>query len=259
LIGYRLVAWQCGYEFNPSRFKDFILSRFIPGFDHHLCYHTNAKLYALRYGASDDQVTVIHNTINDAKIRVIPKAEARKEIFSLFPQIGEKKILLFVGAILEEKRLDMVLDALDLLRREDLVFLVVGDGPYMEKVRRMSQNRTDVVLAGAVVDGVGTYFDAADIFVLPGTGGLAINEAMAHSLPIVSGYADGSADDLVIDGVNGYRLRSSSPGELADRIGNLLSQPAKMTMMGQASRQMITEKFSYQKFIDTVCQALENI
>ena len=54
------------------------------------------------------------------------------------------------------------------------------------------------------------------MYVLPGTGGLGLNEAMAHGLPMIAGYADGSADDLVVDGETGYRLRSDSAGELAD-------------------------------------------
>ena len=65
-----------------------------------------------------------------------------------------------------------------------------------------------MIFAGQIVDGVGPYFDGADLLVLPGTGGLALNEAMAHGLPLVSGYGDGSADDLVQDGVNGFRLRA---------------------------------------------------
>ena len=46
--GVRMVAWQCGYEYNPGRIKRAALSAFIPRFDFHLCYHSNAKSYALQ-------------------------------------------------------------------------------------------------------------------------------------------------------------------------------------------------------------------
>jgi glycosyltransferase involved in cell wall biosynthesis len=103
---------------------------------------------------------------------------------------------------------------------------------------------------------VGIYFDAAEVYVLPGTGGLGINEAMAHSLPIISGYADGSADDLVIDGENGYRLRENTVEELVDRIGKILDEPETAAKMGRTSRAWITGKFSFQRFLDRVESAL---
>ena len=41
------------------------------------------------------------------------------------------------------------------------------------------------------------YFAAADLFVLPGTGGLAVQQAMAHALPVLVGEADGTQSNLV--------------------------------------------------------------
>ena len=68
-LGFKLIAWQCGYEFNPGKLKQWILSKFVLKFDHHLAYHTNAMHYALAHGARPDQITVMHNTINEAAIK----------------------------------------------------------------------------------------------------------------------------------------------------------------------------------------------
>jgi glycosyltransferase involved in cell wall biosynthesis len=255
-LGFRLIAWQCGYEFNPGRLKKFILGRFVPRFDHHLAYHTNAKHYAIAHGARPDQVTVMHNTINEAAIVCGPRDEARKLVSERWPAVAGKKVILYVGAILEEKRLEVVFDALDILKREDVVFLLVGDGPHLNEIRRKYGHRRDFVSTGQIVDGVGPYFDAADVFVLPGTGGLAINEAMAHGVAVVSGYADGSADDLVIDGKNGFRLRDGGPEEIAMRLGDVLSDATVAATMGEAGRQMIQGELSFKRFIARVVGVL---
>ena len=84
-LGFRLVAWQCGYEFNPGRLKQWVLDKFVPQFDHHLAYHTNAKHYALAHGARPDQITVMHNTIDEASIKCIPKSEAKALVTSTWP------------------------------------------------------------------------------------------------------------------------------------------------------------------------------
>ncbi len=255
-LNFKLVAWQCGYEFNPNRFKNWLLGKFIPRFDHHLAYHTNAKLYAIAHGARPDQVTIMHNTINVAAITCMPKDMAREIVTERWHAVVGKRIVLYVGAILEEKRLELIFEALDILHLEDLVFLMVGDGPHLAEIKSRYGHRQDFISTGQLVEGVGPYFDAADVFILPGTGGLAINEAMAHGLVVVSGYADGSADDLVIDGKTGFRLREGSAMELASRLQSILSDAAVASAMGEAGRQMIRGELSFERFVDRVVGAL---
>ena len=255
-LGIRLVAWQCGYMYRDSAFKRWLLRRFVPRFDHQLAYHSNARDYALRHGATTSQVTVMHNTINERRIQPLPKDEALALVRAMHPEIGARKIVLFVGALLEEKRVEIIFGALDLLRRDDLVLLVVGDGPHRGALQGAAAARDDVVFAGAVVDGVGPYFDAATMFVMPGTGGLGLNEAMAHGLPMLSGYADGSADDLVIDGETGYRLRDGSAAELATRMRELLLNPETAVEMGRRARALITGKFAFRSFVGCVAEVI---
>jgi glycosyltransferase involved in cell wall biosynthesis len=255
-LGFKLIAWQCGYEFNPGRFKKFVLGKFVPHFDHHLAYHTNAKKYAIAHGARPDQVTVMHNTINEEAIACLPKQDARRLVCERWPVLVGKRIVLYVGAVLEEKRLEVVFEAMDMLGRNDLVFLLVGDGPYLNTIKEHFGDRSDFVSTGQIVDGVGPYFDSADVFVLPGTGGLAINEAMAHGLPVISGYADGSADDLVVDNENGFRLYSETAAEMADRIQQILTDPAIAERMGQRSREWITGKFAFREYINRIKSVL---
>lgn len=253
----RRVAWQCGYEFNPGRVKRAALSQFVPLFDFHLCYHTNARTYALQHGARADQTLVMHNTIDERSISPGDPMLAKAALIEKYPALRDKKLVLYVGAVLEEKRLELVFDALGQLHRSDTVFVVVGDGPHLPLLKTRYADRTDWVATGSIVDGVGLYFDAADVFVLPGTGGLAINEAMAHSLPVISGYADGSADDLVVDGVTGYRLRGETPAELADRLAEMLSDLPRAREMGRQGEQRIRGHLSFESFIDRVVGVLE--
>lgn len=249
---FKLIAWQCGYEFNPGRIKAHALAKFVPRFDHHLAYHSNAKKYAIAHGARPDQVTVMHNTINEAGIHCMEKTAAREFVANKLCDMKGKRIVLYVGAVLEEKRLELVFEALDILARPDVIFLMVGDGPHLAKINDLYGHRPDFISTGQIIEGVGPYFDAADVFVLPGTGGLAINEAMAHGLAVVSGYADGSADDLVIDGQNGYRLRTDSAQELAARLRDVLADPTAAAAMGANGREMIRGDLSFERFIERV-------
>jgi glycosyltransferase involved in cell wall biosynthesis len=256
---FKLVAWQCGFEYNPGIIKRTFLAAFVPLFDHHLAYHSNAQKYALNHGASIDEITVMHNTVNEKAVQCMKKDAARTVIEKMHPNIVGRILILYVGAILAEKKLELVMDALAKLHDERLVFLIVGDGPHLEKVKQMASGRSDVVFAGRVVEGVGVYFDASDMLILPGTGGLALNEAMAHSLPLISSYADGSADDLVSHGANGFRLKTDDVLELAECIAQMAASKELRERMGLESNRMITEEFSFENFIQRVCDVLDSV
>ena len=57
------------------------------------------------------------------------------------------------------------------------------------------------------------YFAEADLFVLPGTGGLAVQEAMSHGLPVIVAKGDGTQDDLV-RAENGWQIPPGDYGAL---------------------------------------------
>jgi glycosyltransferase involved in cell wall biosynthesis len=250
--GVRTVAWQCGYEYNPGRVKSRVLSHFVPLFSFHLCYHSNAEVYAQRYGAEANQTLVMHNTLDECSIVPMSQLEAKREVFELHPELSGKKIVLYVGAVLEEKRLEVIFDAIERLQRDDTIFVVVGDGPHLQALKARYGQRKDWLPVGRVVEGVGRYFDAADVFVLPGTGGLAINEAMAHRLPVISGYADGSADDLVLDSVTGYRLKNADASEFAAALNAVLLDTDRARAMGLAGEQRIRGVLSFKSFVERV-------
>lgn len=257
-LGFQLVSWLCGYEFHPGRLKRTVLNILIPRYDYHLAYHTNAKTYAHTHGAPQDRVTVIHNTIDERAITPGDKETARNTLATRHPELAGKRIVLYVGAILAEKRLEILIDAFDRMKRKDSVLLIVGDGEHIGCIAELAEGRRDVLLAGRIVDGVGCYFDAAEMYVLPGTGGLGINEAMAHRLPILSGYADGSADDLVIDGETGFRLRDDAGvAEWAEKIAFLLDRPDQAKAMGLAGERRIRGELGFERFVDRVVRGFK--
>ena len=255
-VGFKYVTWQCGFEYNSSRLKHKLMKRFFNLFDYHLAYNTNAKRYLLANGVADSRITVIHNTINEQDIIPRPRIEARRMVIEELKLPPERPIILYVGAILAEKRLELLIDAVrQLAPRIAVSLVIVGDGPALEGLKAATTDLDYVRYTGRVVSGVGRFFDSADVFVLPGTGGLAINEAMAHGLPVISAFADGSAEDLIIDGLNGYVLKESTSEEIAESIETVLN-PDVRPKMGTTSRHLITTKYSFRAFIDHVLEGL---
>jgi glycosyltransferase involved in cell wall biosynthesis len=101
-------------------------------------------------------------------------------------------------------------------------------------------------------------YRGADIFALPTTGDclvLAIIEAMAMSLPVVTTSVGGVAE-VVVHGETGLLIPPDSPGTLIEAIRFLRSDPARCRAMGEAGRLRVQRHFdgtqSYRRLVELI-------
>ena len=93
------------------------------------------------------------------------------------------------------------------------------------------------------------FFEQDDLFLLPGTGGLAINEAMAYALPIISTVGDDTVVDL-IDG-NGYLLEHfGNASEIESALKSFINLKEEEKMeMSRKSETLVKERASFDNMI----------
>jgi phosphatidylinositol alpha-1,6-mannosyltransferase len=133
----------------------------------------------------------------------------------------------------------------------DAVLLLVGDGPAAGPLRRMAADLGvgDTVHFTGVVpwSELPSYYDAADVFAMPcrtrRSGldveglGIVYLEASATGLPVIGGDS-GGAPDAILEGETGYVVRgpdsAARTAGTAERLTELLTDPAKARAMGQA-------------------------
>ncbi len=99
------------------------------------------------------------------------------------------------------------------------------------------------------------YFAAADLFVLPGTGGLAVQEAMAHGLPVVVAKGDGTQDDLVRP-ENGWQIAPEDHEALVRTLQLALSNAGRLRKMGAESYRIVAEQINLEAMVRVFVQAL---
>jgi glycosyltransferase involved in cell wall biosynthesis len=167
--------------------------------------------------------------------------------------------VLFVGRLQERKRVDALLRACAVQEENNQPRLViVGDGPEMDALKRMAAE----VYPGAVFTGakktaeLADYFLAADLFVLPGTGGLAVQEAMSHGLPVIMGRGDGTNDDLVRPG-NGWKC--PNPENLGSVLKEALADLPRLRAMGAESYRIVREEINLEKMVAVFIHALKTV
>lgn len=99
----------------------------------------------------------------------------------------EKKLLVYVGSLLERKNLESLLPMMR--RRDDVCLAVVGDGEYRDKLERAFSG-TDTVFTGYLRGrNLSEAYASGDAFVFPTLNeqvGLTLLEAMASGVPIIA-------------------------------------------------------------------------
>ncbi len=168
---------------------------------------------------------------------------------------------LFVGRLQARKRVDNLLHACAALPealRPRLV--IVGDGPAKADLQALAQTvYPQAAFPGAQHgDALTPYFAAADLFALPGTGGLAVQQAMAHGLPVVVAQGDGTQDDLVRP-ANGWQVPPGDLPALTETLAKALRSPARLRQMGAESFRIVFEEINLEAMVASFVRAIQKV
>lgn len=168
-------------------------------------------------------------------------------------------VVLFVGRLQARKRVDALLRAcaqMPFLLR----LIIVGDGPERQNLEALARRiYPSAQFVGAKQgDELAAYFTAADLFVLPGTGGLAVQQAMSYGLPILVAKGDGTQDDLVRPG-NGWQVPPEDEAALTVALREALSDMGRLRKMGAESFRIVAQEINLEKMVEVFLTALHAV
>lgn len=168
---------------------------------------------------------------------------------------------LFVGRLQRRKRIDNLLRACAALPETLQPKLrVAGDGPARAEFEALAKEvypATEFLGAQYGVD-LEESFRRADLFVLPGTGGLAVQQAMSYALPVIVAEGDGTQSDLVRP-ENGWTVPPDDLPALEAALRQALSDGERLRRMGKESYRIVAEEISVERMVTDFVDALNLI
>ena len=235
--------------------------RFLRSFDVLIAYSSRGASEYVRAGASPERVLVAPNAVSGTHAEALSATlNGQPDLVHGYRQglgLSDKPTILFVGRLIPPKRVDDLLRACSSLQHE-CELLIVGDGPERAALESLAASVFPTARFLGHLEGrdLALAYAAADLFVLPGTGGLAVHEAMLFGKPVLVGDADGTQADLVRDGRNGIILPPGGVGALERIIRSCLSDPDALRRMGQESRRIAIEEVSIDAMVRTFVHAV---
>jgi phosphatidylinositol alpha-1,6-mannosyltransferase len=175
--------------------------------------------------------------------------------------IGDRPLVVCVSRLVARKGQDVLIRAIPEIRRRvpDAALLIVGGGPYRERLEAMAAEAPagSVVFAGQVSEAdLPRYYRAGDVFAMPcrtRRGGLEVEgwgnvfiEAAACARPVVVGDSGGARESLA-DGVTGRLVDGAEVDDVADAVASLLEDPARAEAMGRAGRERVERHFTWDR------------
>lgn len=206
-------------RYRKSRLKTAILRSFV---DRFITMGSSTTRELMSIGIPERKIVNIPNAFDLSFLNVKNSSQG-----------NNKKIVIFVGRLEEEKAPEVLINAWHIVSKKhpDAILTMLGDG---KKRYELESLIAELKLSGTVeikgfVNNVKEYLSNATIFVLPSrTEGISIAmlEAMASGVSVIVTPV-GDIPDIIKNGENGIFVNSDDINSLAEAISELLNCPEK--------------------------------
>lgn len=160
-------------------------------------------------------------------------------------------VVVFCARLVLRKGTDLVMEFWPKVhdRFPDAILCIVGGGQkdIVDNMRNMGRLSGNSVFFAGEVDNPTEFYCMSDVYVLPSRAeGLptTLMEAMSCGLPAVVSDI-GGCEDLVEDGVSGYRIQTENVDEYVDKITELLGNERKRNDMGKNALSFVRKNCDY--------------
>ncbi len=274
-IGVRVLWWSPIWRPNGrveigNGIRGWLMRRVLRSLFGYVTYGTKAAAVAREGGMRADRIFVAYNSLDTQALELAERrwraSPGRLSRFLDSTELAEKRVVLFVGQFIKRKKLETLLEAFSLLRHQDaqdeLRLVLIGDGPELASIRSKAAEAKvsdAVIFAGRIVDmeQACPFFLAAKVLVLPGAGGLVVNQGFTHGVPAIVGGGDGTEVDCIREGINGHLWTGESPASLADLVRRITYAPNPQWQEFSAhAREVVQDRTNMKAMLDGMVSAL---
>jgi len=216
------------------------------------------------FGLPPDKLNMIPNGVN-AEVYTKNDKESLAQFRSKYA-LPEEKIVLFVGRLVYEKGVHVLVNAAPkVLEKTNAKFIIVGNGYMKDQLSTLANGMGlahKVMFTGFVDDETLRKLQrCADVSVVPSLFepfGIVALEAMAAKSPIVVSDT-GGLSEIVNHDIDGVKVYTGNPDSLAWGINRVLTDEAYANTIRTNAHRKVQEKYNWDKIAQQTKTMYENI
>jgi glycosyltransferase involved in cell wall biosynthesis len=209
---------------------------------------------------SEDAKNVLLKKGYEKKIFVIPhsinvKMFSKKDTQKLKKKLGlEGFVIGYVGRLVKEKGLDILVKAVKRLNHYPLSLLIVGSGPELHRIQKLANGLKRVYIIENIPHReVSIYLSCMDVLVLPSISmnnwteqfGRVIIEALACEVPVI-GSDCGEIPNLIKKTKGGLIFKEGDVDELSQKLTKFIDSPEKAKRFAKNGKKEVIANYSYE-------------
>ena len=211
------------------------------------------------YAVPEEKIHLLYNGVDLDRFTPENKEKWRKQVRNNLALRHDANLVLFVGSGFRRKGLQVLLEAVPLIKNNEIQVLVIGKGPVHKfKALAVRYGIADRIIFMGPQKEIERFYSAADLFVLPTLYDPFSNatlEAMASGIPVVTTRNNGAAE-LIENGKEGFIVNDMFDAqELATHMAAALSGADHM---GEAARRKAGE-FSIEKTARAFAEIIDRV
>lgn len=216
-------------------------------------------------GVPEDKIVVVYNWVDQNAVKDIPRSE--NKLFAMYALDPSKFYVTYNGNIGLTQNMDMLLEvAKSLEANEDIHFVLVGNGAYLEQVKQIvaDRNISNVhLLPFQPYEDISYVFSLGDVSLViskPGVGENSVPSKtwsiMSASRPVLANFDENELKTIIEENNCGIFTKAGDKVAFTDAILKLYNDRELCKKFGRNGRQFVmdnlTKEVGTQKYVDVI-------
>ncbi|MBJ7879157.1 glycosyltransferase family 4 protein [Gelidibacter salicanalis] len=219
------------------------------------------KAYFLKHGLKEHQLVYAPHAVNNAHFEDTDARNYEHRALQWKRELGipeQQTTVIFAGKFEKKKQPDVLIDAIiaaNKNRQQPIALVMIGSGPMDQVIKEKAKRQDNIwMLPFQNQTMMPLVYRLGSVFCLPSQGpgetwGLAMNEAMASSRPVIATDKVGGVKDMVLQDVNSYCFQHDQVSALVEILETLSSETLKV--MGLNAKEH-SNKFTLERIVMAV-------
>jgi len=227
-------------------------------------YTQGVASYIAALGYLDAKITILNNSIDTSEFKKLLAGQTSDKVAEFKRQLAiddKGRVALFCGSLYTDKKIDFLLSAARIIwqKNTNFVLVIVGDGKDRSMVEDFANQYSFVKYLGPLFgEQKAIAFKSAEMFLCPGLVGLAILDAFAAALPLLTSDIPNHSPEIeyLQDGYNGV-MTAPCEIDFAFAVIDILESPEKLAVL-QNNALVSSKRFSIENMAQNFVAGIQN-